>query len=98
MRIVGEVKADSERVLKNTLIEGRDGKFYMLTAIKLYDFEVKDVAQFEITITLTDASGRRKKLVQPFIKRYYTQQETLKDYNYILENFDQILDLPEARK
>lgn len=94
MQIVREEKPLWNRQLRLTLVQGMDTKYYLVTTIKYYSFDVLDGRpNWEVNVTEVDARGNFRVLVQPHRKTFIEREPAEKHHAFLLENFDTFLKL-----
>lgn len=94
MQLVREETPLWNRQLRATLVQGVDTKYYLVTTIKYYSFDVVDGrANYEVSVTEVDAKGNFKVLVQPHRKTFIEKEPSVKHHQYVLDNFDSLLKL-----
>ncbi len=94
MQILKEESPVWTRQLRMTLVQGVDTKYYLVTSIKYYSFDVIDGRpNFEVNVTEVDAKGNFKVLVQPHRKTFVDREPAEKHHAFLLENFDSFLKL-----
>ncbi len=89
------------RQLRHTFVQGADLKHYKILTFRLYDFKVApEFATHETNVEEVNEKGGRTVLVQPFIKRFFREDEATAFHRELLERFDEILRLkaPEPAK
>ncbi len=95
MRIVEElVPVGRARQLRHTFVQGADGNHYKILTMRLYDFPTgPEFATHETSVTRVNELGARRDLVQPFLKRFFSEREALDFHQDLLERFDETLRL-----
>ncbi len=94
MQLLKEESPIWTRQLRMTLVQGVDTKYYLVTSIKYYSFDVIDGRpNFEVNVTEVDAKGNFKVLVQPHRKTFVDREPAEKHHAFLLENFDSFLKL-----
>ncbi len=87
------------RQLRHTLVRGADGKHYKVLTFRLYDFAVApEFATHETSVEAVNERGMRRSLVQPLLKRFFSEREALDFHRELLERFDDFLGLKPAAK
>lgn len=94
MQLVREETPLWNRQLRMTLVQGVDTKYYLVTTIKYYSFDVIDGrANYEVNVTEVDDKGNFRVLVQPHRKIFIEREPTEKHHAFVLDNFDTFLKL-----
>lgn len=94
MQLVREETPLWNRQLRMTLVRGVDTKYYLVTTIKYYSFDVIDGrANYEVNVTEVDDKGNFKVLVQPHRKIFLDREPSEKHHAFVLEQFDSFLKL-----
>src|ERR1043166_6398094 len=88
------------RQLRHTFVQGADEKYYKVLTFKLYDFaSPPEFATHETNVEEVNERGGRTVLVQPLLKRFFSEAEATAFHQELLENFDKILRLsPPAQE
>lgn len=99
VKILEELPASWERVLRHTLVQGRDGNHYKVISFQLYDkTPPPEFPNWEVNVEQVDERGQRRVLVQPVLKRFFDKKLALDFHAKLLENFDDFLHLVEPKK
>ncbi|MFN3485413.1 MAG: hypothetical protein ACK44W_08035 [Planctomycetota bacterium] len=100
MRIIQELPLVARaRQLRHTFVQGADEKYYKILTFRLYDFKVPpEFATHETNVEEVNEKGARFVLVQPLIKRFFSEKEALDFHQELLDNFDKILNLKPPEK
>ncbi|MEK7867096.1 MAG: hypothetical protein AAB434_10470 [Planctomycetota bacterium] len=94
MQLVREETPLWNRQLRMTLVHGVDTKYYLVTTIKYYSFDVIDGrANYEVNVTEVDDKGNFRVLVQPHRKTFLDREPSEKHHAFVLDNFDTFLNL-----
>ena len=87
------------RQLRHTFVQGADEKYYKILTFRLYDFKVPpEFATHETNVEEVNEKGARYVLVQPLIKRFFSEKEALDFHQELLDNFDTLLNLKAPEK
>jgi hypothetical protein len=100
MRILQELPLVARaRQLRHTFVQGADEKYYKILTFRLYDFKVPpEFATHETNVEEVNEKGARYVLVQPLIKRFFSEKEALDFHQALLDDFDRILNLKAPEK
>lgn len=100
MRIIQELPLVARaRQLRHTFVQGADEKYYKVLTFRLYDFKVPpEFATHETNVEEVNEKGARYVLVQPLIKRFFSEKEALDFHQALLDDFDRILNLKAPEK
>jgi len=87
------------RQLRHTYLQGADEKHYKVLTFALYDFKAPpEFATHETNVEEVNEKGARTVLVQPLIKRFFTEAEATAFHQELLETFDEALRLKPPEK
>lgn len=94
MQLIREETPRWNRQLRQTLVQGVDTKYYLVTTIKYYSFDVVDGRpNYEVNVTEVDENGNFRVLVQPHRKTFIEKEPSVKHHQFLLDNFDSFLKL-----
>lgn len=98
-KILEELPAEWERVLRHTFVQGRDGKHYKIITFQLYDkTPPPEFPNWEVNVEETNEKGKRQVLVQPLLKRFFDRKVALDFHEKLLAEFDDTLKLQEPKQ
>lgn len=98
MRVIEELALKHDRQLRHTMVLGRDEKHYKIYTFQLYDHEPPaEFPNFEVNVQECEPDGTFHVLVQPFLKRFFRKGLALDMHQQLLDNFDELLQLPEPK-
>jgi hypothetical protein len=87
------------RQLRHTFVQGIDEKHYKVLTFKLYGFAAPpEFATHETNVEEVNERGGRTVLVQPLIRRFFSEAEAVKFHQDLLNGFDEILHLKAPEK
>ena len=100
MKILEELPLVKQaRQLRHTFVQGADEKNYKVITFALYDFPVgPEFATHETNVELVNETGGRTVLIQPLIKRFYDEAESIAFHQELLDSFDTTLNLKMPEK
>ena len=99
MKLIEELALNHGRQLRHTLVQGRDEKHYKVYTFRLYDTDPPaEFSNFEVNVQECEPDGTYRVLVQPFLKRFFAKDPAMKMHQQLLDEFDELLELPEPKK
>ncbi len=100
MKILQELSLVARaRQLRHTFVQGADEKHYKVLTFRLYDFAAPpEFATHETNVEEVNEKGARLVLVQPLLKRFFSEAEATAYHQELLEKFDEILRLKAPEK
>ena len=99
MKIISETPPKYSRQLRHTIVEGGNGKFYAILTQQLYDRQPHpEFPNYEVAVNETDINGKFKVLVGIYLKRFCAKEDAVATYQKILDNFDELLNIPQKQE
>lgn len=96
MKILGEEPLRHKRQLRETSVQGRDGKYFRVVSIRLYDQDPPaEFPNFEVTAYEVDEKGKRYSLTTHYLKRFMSETDARKNHDNLIADFDNLLGIPE---